>query len=35
MLASFTESEREKLADALGEILSRPEINRYCERKAD
>jgi DNA-binding MarR family transcriptional regulator len=34
MLASFTESEREKLADALGEILSRPEINRYCERKA-
>ena len=35
MLTSFTESEREKLADALGEILSRPEINRYCARKAD
>jgi DNA-binding MarR family transcriptional regulator len=34
MLASFTPSEREKLADALEEILSRPEINRYCPRKA-
>jgi DNA-binding MarR family transcriptional regulator len=33
MLATFTESEREKLADALGEILSRPEISRYCPRK--
>jgi DNA-binding MarR family transcriptional regulator len=29
MLESFTPSEREKLADALAEILSRPEINRY------
>ena len=34
MLASFTPSEREKLAEALGEILSRPEISRYCPRKA-
>jgi DNA-binding MarR family transcriptional regulator len=34
MLAGFTESERSKLADALGEILSRPEINRYWPRKA-
>jgi DNA-binding MarR family transcriptional regulator len=33
MLASFTESERHKLADAFGEILARPEINRYCLRK--
>jgi DNA-binding MarR family transcriptional regulator len=33
MLASFTESERQKLADAFGEILARPEINRYCLRK--
>lgn len=33
MLASFTPSEREKLAEALEEILSRPEINRYCPRK--
>jgi DNA-binding MarR family transcriptional regulator len=34
LLATFTESERAKLADALEEILSRPEINRYCARKA-
>ena len=32
MLAKFTDSEREKLADALGEISSRPEISRYCPR---
>jgi DNA-binding MarR family transcriptional regulator len=35
MLAEFTESEREKLAAAFGEILGRPEINRYCPRKVD
>jgi DNA-binding MarR family transcriptional regulator len=34
MLATFTDSEREKLADAFGEILARPEISRYCPRKA-
>ena len=34
MLATFSESERQKLADAFGEILARPEINRYCPRKA-
>jgi DNA-binding MarR family transcriptional regulator len=34
MLATFTDSEREKLADAFGEILARPEISRYCARKA-
>ena len=34
MLATFSQSEREKLADAFGEILRRPEINRYCPRKA-
>ena len=33
MLATFTDSERQKLADAMGEILERPEINRYCLRK--
>jgi DNA-binding MarR family transcriptional regulator len=33
-LSEFSESERQKLAEALGEILSRPEINRYCPRKA-
>src|SRR5262245_19449302 len=33
ILDGFTPSEREKLADALNEILSRPEINRYCPRK--
>ncbi len=33
LLGSFTVSEREKLAEALEEILSRPEINRYCVRK--
>jgi DNA-binding MarR family transcriptional regulator len=34
MLGTFTESEREKLAGALGEILSRPEISRYCLRES-
>jgi DNA-binding MarR family transcriptional regulator len=34
MLTGFTESERRKLAAALGDILSRPEIKRYCPRKA-
>ena len=34
MLATFTESERQKLAEAFGEILARPEINRYCPRRA-
>lgn len=33
MLESFTRSEREKLADALAEILSRPEIKRYCPKE--
>ena len=33
MLATFSESEREKLAEAFGEILARPEINRYCLRR--
>jgi DNA-binding MarR family transcriptional regulator len=32
-LSGFSESEREKLAEALTEILSRPEINRYCPRE--
>lgn len=32
MLAGFSELEREKLADALGEVLKRPEISRYCPR---
>jgi DNA-binding MarR family transcriptional regulator len=32
-LAGFSEHERERLADALSEILSRPEISRYCPRK--
>ena len=34
LLEGFTPAEREKLADALGEILSRPEINRYCPRRS-
>jgi DNA-binding MarR family transcriptional regulator len=34
LLADFSDSEREKLADALGQILTRPEIARYCPRKA-
>ena len=34
LIERFSETEREKLADALGEILSRPEISRYCPRKA-
>jgi DNA-binding MarR family transcriptional regulator len=33
MLAGFSELEREKLADALGEVLKRPEISRYCPRR--
>jgi DNA-binding MarR family transcriptional regulator len=34
LLAEFSEAEREKLADALEAILTRPEINRYCPRKS-
>jgi DNA-binding MarR family transcriptional regulator len=34
LLERFTAVEREKLADALTEVLSRPEISRYCPRKA-
>jgi DNA-binding MarR family transcriptional regulator len=34
LLEGFTDEEREKLADALDQTLSRPEINRYCMRKA-
>jgi DNA-binding MarR family transcriptional regulator len=33
LIERFTATEREKLADALGEILSRPEISRYCPRR--
>ena len=33
VLESFTTTQREKLADALTEILGRPEISRYCPRK--
>ena len=34
LLATFTVTERRKLADALDEISTRPEISRYCPRKA-
>jgi DNA-binding MarR family transcriptional regulator len=34
LLAQFSETERDKLSDALDTILTRPEINRYCPRKA-
>ncbi len=34
MLERFTATQREKLADALTEILGRPEVSRYCPRKA-
>ncbi len=33
LVESFTVAEREKLADALGEILRRPEISRYLPRR--
>jgi DNA-binding MarR family transcriptional regulator len=33
MLAEFGDSERAKLADALGDILARPEIGHYCLRR--
>jgi DNA-binding MarR family transcriptional regulator len=33
MLEGFTESERDKLAAALEEILARPEVSRFCLRK--
>jgi DNA-binding MarR family transcriptional regulator len=33
LLSSFTITERHKLGDALDEILSRPDIERYCPRK--
>ena len=33
VLSTFSGSEREKLAEAFGEILARPEISRYCRRK--
>ncbi len=34
LLETFKETEREGLANALEAILTRPEINRYCPRKA-
>ena len=34
VLEGFTPAQRDKLADALTEILGRPEISRYCPRKA-
>jgi DNA-binding MarR family transcriptional regulator len=33
LIEGFTAAEREKLADALGDILSRPEISRYLPRR--
>ena len=33
LIERFTRTEREKLAVALSEILSRPEISRYCPRR--
>lgn len=33
VLSTFSESERENLAEAFGEILARPEIKRYCHRR--
>jgi DNA-binding MarR family transcriptional regulator len=33
VLSTFTESEREKIAQAFDEILERPEIRRYCRRR--
>jgi DNA-binding MarR family transcriptional regulator len=34
VLERFDAAQREKLADALTEILGRPEISRYCPKKA-
>ena len=34
LLDGFTVTERRKLGDALDEILARPEIARYCPRRA-
>jgi DNA-binding MarR family transcriptional regulator len=33
LVAGLTAGEREKLADALGDILSRPEVSRYLPRR--
>ena len=33
VIEGFTSTQREKLADALTEILGRPEISRYCPSK--
>jgi DNA-binding MarR family transcriptional regulator len=33
LIAELTATEREKLADALGDILSRPEVSRYLPRR--